>query len=94
MATTRATQTVRINNNMSTSISLHLAWADGTASTAPFQGHESETLVYRTGDYGSPIKCIGIYVSSTQKSWSQCVGDTAAVTITVQPDGTITATHS
>ena len=94
MAFIKATQTVKIYNNMTTSVSLHLAWADGNASTTSFQAGESETSVYRTGDYGAPIKCVGIYVPTTKKSWSQCISDAATVTITIEPDGTITATHA
>lgn len=89
-----ATQTVVIRNTSGVSVSLHLAWANGRTSTAPFVAGESETIVYRTGDYGAPIRCIGVYVPTSKKSYSQCISDTATVHVTIQPDGTIAATHA
>lgn len=89
-----ATQSVTLSNSMSTAASLYLSWADGRSSTASFGAGEIEAQTYRAGQRGSPIKCIGIYVPSTQKSWSQCISDSAIVNVVVQRDGTVTATHS
>ncbi|AGO85577.1 hypothetical protein psal_cds_1247 [Pandoravirus salinus] len=94
MTTARTTQTVVIHNTAATPVNLHLTWDNGNASASSLVAGGIERNVYKTGDYGAPIKCIGIHVPATNRSWSQCIDDIATVFVTIKADGTIAAIHS